>query len=668
MSSRIDEGGAAPGAETPQARSERQPDVAPELLYELFRPTDKIPPSVAPAAQSVPVSSLTPIPVPPEFEPAPPAAQVGLEPVAEPLAGPPDEPVKHAPPHSPESSASANSGANAMWRDSAPYEETGILIRPADWSTDRIETALINVGTLRKELREQDAPLAVPKRSGIRRLIPTPRRGILIGILLVQALLSLRNNNTAFEDEALYLYSGHLELAHLLNHQPIDNFAAYFSGAPVLYPVIGAIADQLGGVFAARLLSLAFMLGATGLVYLTGRRLFGVRSALCGAGLFGTTASAIFMGGFATYDAPSVFLLTLAAWIVVRGAVSSWPYYVLAVLPMILAVGTKYASLLFVPTVVVLACISALPYHGVRWSLLRPVALTALIASMAYGALKLAGPTYVHGIEQTTTNRAQGGTSTQTMLTEIAKWGAPVFVAACVGGFYYVFRYRPDVDSRLRLGKWGRAALTALLLGTALLAPMNQLRLHTDVALQKHIGFGLAFAAPLAGYGLIRLVGSHLGRIQLGIGVGVVAFAFGMSQSHIMFRGWANSDQMVSTLKQYQQPNAHYLVEVDEVPIYYLRGDLAAEPDQFTSTFAFLYLDWQGQWLTGNQAYETAVEQGYFQVVVINGATTPDVDQSVLKGLHSPISPYRLAKWINEPTAYGNVAYQVWVKKPNTQS
>src|SRR5262249_22203430 len=132
------------------------------------------------------------------------------------------------------------------------------------------------------------------RRTGIRRLIPTPRRGILLGILCVQAFLSLRNSNTAFEDEALYLYSGHLELAHLLYHQQIDNFAAYFSGAPVLYPIVGAIMDQIGGVFAARLLSLAFMLGATSLVYLTGRRLFGVRSALCGAGLFGTTASAIF--------------------------------------------------------------------------------------------------------------------------------------------------------------------------------------------------------------------------------------------------------------------------------------------------------------------------------------------------------------------------------------
>jgi hypothetical protein len=381
MSSTIDEGGATPPAEMPEPEGHRQHDVAPELLYELFRPTEMF----EPTGMFRPAETI-----------APPAA-----PVEQPVPDIDLEPFKHAPPRTsasdPGSTAAPNSGssANATWRDSAPYDETGVLIRPADWSTDRIETALINVGSLREQLRDEDEQLSGPRRTGIRRLIPTPRRGFLLGIMFVQAFLSLRDNNTAFEDEALYLYSGHLELAHLIYHQPIDNFAAYFSGAPVLYPVLGAIADQIGGVFAARLLSLAFMLGATGLVYLTGRRLFGVRSALCGAGLFATTASAIFMGGFATYDAPSVFLLTLAGWIVVRGASSSWPYYVVAVLPMILAVGTKYASLLFVPTIIALACISALPYHGWRWSLLRPVALTALIASMAYGALKLAGPTWI---------------------------------------------------------------------------------------------------------------------------------------------------------------------------------------------------------------------------------------------------------------------------------
>src|SRR5690348_18408478 len=54
----------------------------------------------------------------------------------------------------------------------------------------------------------------------------------LLGVLAVQAGLSLRLvwSNTAFGDEALYLWSGHVEWAHWLHGTPVTDFAAYFSG------------------------------------------------------------------------------------------------------------------------------------------------------------------------------------------------------------------------------------------------------------------------------------------------------------------------------------------------------------------------------------------------------------------------------------------------------
>jgi hypothetical protein len=45
----------------------------------------------------------------------------------------------------------------------------------------------------------------------------TISRLALLGILCLQAVMSLRLQNTAFEDEALYLYAGHMELEHLLH-------------------------------------------------------------------------------------------------------------------------------------------------------------------------------------------------------------------------------------------------------------------------------------------------------------------------------------------------------------------------------------------------------------------------------------------------------------------
>ncbi|MBC3844316.1 hypothetical protein GXW82_41645 [Streptacidiphilus sp. 4-A2] len=46
-----------------------------------------------------------------------------------------------------------------------------------------------------------------------------------------------------------------------------------------------------------------------------------------------------------------------------------------------------------------------------------------------------------------------------------------------------------------------------LLSGTALLAPLYQVHLATETSLQKHVGFGLFFAAPMAGVGVTRLMG-----------------------------------------------------------------------------------------------------------------------------------------------------------------
>ena len=222
-------------------------------------------------------------------------------------------------------------------------------------------------------------------------------RAVLFAIMCVQAALTLRMSNTAFEDEALYLYTGHLEIAHLLHGAALQgNYASYFSGAPVLYPVLGALADDAGGLAAARTVSLIAMLATTGLLYSLTRRLFNERVGLCAAVIFSVTESALFLGHLATYDAPSLFLLALASWIVVRTASFRWPGYLLAAPPIALAVATKYAAGLFVPTIVALSALAAWPYRG-RKALIAPVGLGAAVAALLGGALDLAGPAYLTG-------------------------------------------------------------------------------------------------------------------------------------------------------------------------------------------------------------------------------------------------------------------------------
>jgi hypothetical protein len=69
-------------------------------------------------------------------------------------------------------------------------------------------------------------------------------------LLVVQALLSMRLiwSNTASSDEALYLWAGRLELSHLIHGGQVPDFATYFSGSPVVYPPVGAVAVSIGGL------------------------------------------------------------------------------------------------------------------------------------------------------------------------------------------------------------------------------------------------------------------------------------------------------------------------------------------------------------------------------------------------------------------------------------
>ena len=115
-------------------------------------------------------------------------------------------------------------------------------------------------------------------------------RLVLLAILILQAVLSLRLRNTAFEDESLYLYAGHMELQHLLHGAALHGqYSVYFSGSPVLYPVLAAALDQVGGLALARALSLVEMLAVTTLLYALTRRLFNERVGLCAAALFAVT-------------------------------------------------------------------------------------------------------------------------------------------------------------------------------------------------------------------------------------------------------------------------------------------------------------------------------------------------------------------------------------------
>ena len=510
------------------------------------------------------------------------------------------------------------------------------------------------------QVAEPDAPEQPYTPSQRRKWIS---RGVLLGILAVQAVFSLRLHNTAYLDEANYAFGGRLEIAHLFHGaaMPVDLNSTY-SGSPVLYPVLSAWLNSIGGLVAARLFSLFEMLATTALLYAISRRFFNERVALCAALLFSAAEPTIFLSDFATFDASCLMLLALSAWIMVRTALFRWPVFLLAAPVAALAVATKYAGLLFVPSVAVLPALAGWPYHR-RRVFAYPVVFGLAVAVILYGALRLAGPAYLHAVETTTIARAHGNTLIHTLLWQAVQWGGIIFGAALLGTVAYAWRPRTEPGEEISpAGSRLRRVVTGIVLtGSALLAPAYQAHLHTNESFQKHIGFGLFFAAPMAGVGLARIVGDHFRRPQLGIGIWGFAILLGMTQSAQLFASWANSQQFITTLTRQLKPGDHYLIEDAQVPDYYLHGKPGANTSQFHDTFSMVYND-KGTILTGNAGFQAAIEQGYFNVVAYNFAETASTDTVLANALESS-SDYRLAAQVPGTTADRNWIYYIWVKK-----
>jgi hypothetical protein len=390
-------------------------------------------------------------------------------------------------------------------------------------------------------------------------------------VLVTQTLLSARliRADTAFEDEATYLWAGHLEWANLLHGTSLPPFPAYFSGAPVIYPPIGAVADSLGGLTGARVLSLVFMLGATVALWSVTSQLHGRRAAFFACALFAVLGPTLHLGAFATYDAMSLFLVTLAAWLVVQAGdrQDATVWMLAAAVTLAVANATSYPSALFDPVVILLAWVVALPKPGGKAAAARALALLAMVALLITLGLLIGGSRYIHGVQITTLTRAASSDSVSSVLTGSWTWTGVIIVAA-VCGVIISWVSRPGHPQT-----W----LLTLAAAAILLVPADQASLHTTASLDKHVDLGAWFAAIAAGYAIDKFAAaSPTGNMRtVTVGACVVALCFpvslGAGQSWVFSTSWPNSSDFLAILRPLADGSSgHLLVEDPSVAEYYL--------------------------------------------------------------------------------------------------
>jgi hypothetical protein len=491
----------------------------------------------------------------------------------------------------------------------------------------------------------------------------TSRGWPLLAVLAVQATLSLRllRSNTAFEDEALYLWSGHLQIAHLMHHAQIPDFRTDFSGAPVIYPPIGALADSVGGLGGARLLSLAFMLVSTILLHGVTYRIFSSRaSAFFAAALFAGVGSVQFLGAFATYDAMALMLVAFASWLTIRAASCRRKGATLALLAagavvLVLANATKYASTLFDPVVIAGAALAASRARGYFAGLEAGATMMAVSVILLFAGLHIAGPSYAQGIKFSTLSRASASDPALSVLYAGARWIGIVATLSLIGA---VIMWRA----------WRNAPTTALActLGiAAFLVPFEQARIHTYTSLFKHVGYGAWFTAIAGGYVLAtlpRAVTAWKGSRTLGAGVIAVILAawLGHGMATTQYRDWPESSALIAAFGKYEVPGGRYLAEDYDVTAYYLRKQV--QWYQWSNTWSFTYTNpGSHEVLQNESAYASAIRHRYFTAIVLAFWDTYPMDQAIKQDI-ARYGGYHLVTTIPFHTKAGNSTYEIWTR------
>ncbi len=485
-------------------------------------------------------------------------------------------------------------------------------------------------------------------------------------LLVAQSLLSARlvGSNTAFSDEALYLWAGRLELAHLLHGSAVPNFATYFSGSPVLYPPLGAIAAATGGLPVARLLSLVMMLAATAMLHGITRRLFDRRAAFFAAALFAGLAGTQFLGALATYDAMALSLMGLAAWLAVLSADRAGRRAVVltatAAGALALANATKYASTLFDPVVLCVAVLTVCRGRGRAAAVRTGAVLLATLGGLLAIALLAGGEVYLRGLSSTTLDRRTGSYPATYLLMLSAKWLWAVALLAAVGIVAAVTARRGA----------SFALLISVLAVAVLLAPAEQARIHTLTSLFKHDDYGAWFGCAAAGYAVAaisRVVPPVKAVAAFRAGVVAVALAAlpGIPAASHQY-GWPNTTALTAYMQRVLAAHPGPVLSDDGGVLlhYYLPREVSGRQVVGTA-----YIRYRGPGdahaEAGLAGYADAIDHRYFAVILLEFVDNLAVDYKIERDV-TESGDYQYVHSIPYREAAGLRDFMVWIRRGST--
>jgi len=442
--------------------------------------------------------------------------------------------------------------------------------------------------------------------------------------------------NTAFLDETLHIRDG----GQLLSGTPASHFMGK-AGYVWVFPVLATLADARGGLEAVRFMNVLFGTSAVFCVFLFARVLYSPRVGCLAALLYAISAPLIFVSRFGTQDAMSNALLAFTLFLLTRGVKdSNRGTLLLGASVGFLSFLAKYPGGFYFPFIFL-----ALSFHKKRGLIWKYFALPLTLLVAAYLGYYFSDLVSQFLLGQVADKHAKYEAVNLKILQESVAYLGPATLLALVG----------------LVGQYRHRLTTIALISGGLVILLYHFGNQDPEAFYKHVAYGLIFLAPAAGLGLdsipgsrSRVVSAKFNWVFVVSAVFVLMLLLSRQQMQGVQTFWPNSGRAVTYLEEHLQGEKLLLAENGAIYNYYLRlhGPRFANLTIWDTFTTYSYAD-----ATGEQALFEALEDSHFDYVILDGTSTPQLDQEIVARFGSR---YRLAFTDLVDTSLGEVTISVF--------
>lgn len=465
---------------------------------------------------------------------------------------------------------------------------------------------------------------------------------LLILIVILFVSFSLRifnlNYNSPFLDEAQYIVLGQKVLA---GHWQESNPFSWVGGMPLFYPTLSAIFGVFG-VFGSRFLNVLLGMLSVYLIYeFTKSLLFSSNerenkiAGLVAAGFLAVLANPLYLSRLAIYDLLSFTLFLSGLVFLIKGFTINKPdlwqkenRFVLAAIAFALSFLAKYIVLILLPFIILIGLWHTKRIGKAQSKLFLKyfiVPLTIIVG--VYGMWQFNALAHFQ-TEQVSASENQS----ITILRNFFTYSLPVLIPALIGALL-LFAQKQKI-------------MPIILLTFALIPPAIHVVTNNIAASVQHTFLTIIFLLPLGAYSFLSIIRKwrFAGSI-LSAGMIIVTLLYSYPQLRVLETQWPNTNAVMAYLKKNTTNHEKVFSSQDDITVLALSN---LKDENITGIYTFKYKN-----KTGSDAYSLALNEDYFDFVLLNDHDHQEVEKTARNALtghykqvynQTPFVVYKLIK------------------------